>query len=376
MAKLERQRHTAKVGFPVACIGITPSNQVVLGGGGGPGRSGVQNKLAVYSIGDAGLQQQSELVLKSDEDAPTCLAVHPKEGALVASINGTSSDIQAGSSRNLRVFALAKGRIRAGKATKTICSSDQMDYQKCIRFSSAGSMVAGGATDGTLSVVKYPSLKPVSAFVGAADEINDVDFGEQDRWLAAATDAEIKVLLVADSSTVKSIRDPRTASGERAVFRFARFGTGKADVLFTVLNTRSRKSCYVVQWDTKTWARIGTRRVAHSAATTFAMSHGGDLLAVATASLQICVCDARTLKVLLRIPAAHSFAITALAFDKDDRRLVSASADETCQAIVLPEAWPTAVDRLAGYARDHSQLLAVLLAALLAVLVALFTVHT
>ncbi|KAJ2847895.1 hypothetical protein IWW36_003617 [Coemansia brasiliensis] len=338
MAKLER--YTSKVGFPVACIGITPSNDVMLGGGGGPGRSGVQNKLAIYSMSDStkSLQQKCELVLKSDEDAPTCLAMHPKEKALVASINGSSEDIQKGSNKNFRVFTLTKSRIKTGKTTKSICSSDQIDYQKCIRFSNTGDMVAGGATDGTLSVIKYPSLKPVSPFIDATDEINDVDFGAQDRWLAVATDSEIKVLLVADSSSIKSIRDPHTVSGERAAFRFARFGISslpeskaQTDALYTVLNTRSRKSCYIVQWDTQTWSRISTRFIAHSAATTFAMSNKGDLLALATASLQICICDARTLKVLLRISAAHSFAITALTFDKDDKRLISASADETCQ---------------------------------------------
>ncbi|KAJ2453365.1 hypothetical protein EV183_002320 [Coemansia sp. RSA 2336] len=371
MAKLER--YTSKVGFPVACIGVTSSNQVMLGGGGGPGRSGVQNKLVVYSMSDSGLQQQSELVLNSDEDAPTCLAIHPKEKAVVASINGTGEDIQKGSNRNLRQFTLTKSRIRAGKTTKTICSSDQLDYQKCVRFSSSGSMVAGGATDGTLAVLKYPSLKPVTSFIDAADEVNDVDFGEKDKWLVAATDSEIKVLLAADSSTVKSIRDPHTVSGERAVFRFARFGAKTPNVLFTVLNTRSRKSCYIVQWNTQTWSRVSTRSIAHSAATTFAMSHKGDLLALATASLQICICDAHTLKVLLRVPAAHSFAITALAFDKDDKRLISASADETCQVIVLPETWPTAIDRLSAYAQDHIRILAVILIGILAILIALFT---
>lgn len=36
------------VGIPVFGVAFTASNQLVIGGGGGPGRSGVQNKLVTY----------------------------------------------------------------------------------------------------------------------------------------------------------------------------------------------------------------------------------------------------------------------------------------------------------------------------------------
>ncbi|PIA16740.1 WD40 repeat-like protein [Coemansia reversa NRRL 1564] len=377
------ERTSLEVGIPISCIGVTQSNDVVFGGGGGPGRSGVQNKLAVYRIDDKNeLVKANELVLSSDEDAPTCLAIHPKENALVCSVNASKEQIKKGENNNCRLYALDKdSSVKPGNTAMTICSSTDMDYQRCIAFSPSGKLIAGGATNGTLAVVENPSLCRAFPYVEATDEINDVDFNESSAWLVAATDAELKVLSTKDGSLVKSIEDPHTSSGARAVFRFARFGRGKgtlrtgsqvkrSSLLYTVLNTRSRKGAYIVQWDTDKWTRTATRFAAHSPITTFALSYNGELLAFATASLQIAICDAHSLKVLMRIKDAHTFAITALAFDKENRRLISGSADESCRVFVLPDTWPTPADIAVAFAKDHIQIIAMVLALLIAIVAA------
>ncbi|KAJ2048203.1 hypothetical protein H4S04_003976 [Coemansia sp. S16] len=378
------KRLTTEVGFPISCIGVTLGNEVVLGGGGGPGRSGVKNKLAVYSIDSAGLELKkvSEAILSSEEDAPTCLAVHPNEKIVVSSINTCKDAIQKGNNSNCRVFELSKKSIKAtGKAAKTICSTSDYDYQKCIAIDALGKLVAGGSTDGTLAVVQYPSLRQAFPYVEAAGEVNDVDFNASGKWLAVVTDSELKVVSTKDGSLVQNIDGPHTASGQPAVFRFAKFGAGNKsklksgtelkNVLYTVLNTKSRKLAYIAMWDTKKWSRIATRPVCQSAITTFALSPSGKLLAVATASLQIAICDAHTLKVLMRIPAAHSFAITALAFDRDDKHLISGSADETCQVLKLPETWPNAFDNVADLVMANLQAVIITIVLLIAILVAL-----
>ncbi|KAJ2701345.1 hypothetical protein H4218_001505 [Coemansia sp. IMI 209128] len=378
------KRLTTEVGFPISCIGITLGNEVVLGGGGGPGGSGIQNKLAIYSIDSAGLKLKrvSEAILSSDEDAPTCLAVHPTDSVVVSSINTCKDAMQKGNNSNCRVFELSKKSVKArGKAAKTICSTSDYDYQKCIAIDALGKLVAGGSTDGTLAVVQYPSLRQAFPYVEAAGEVNDVDFNASGKWLAVATDNELKVISTKDGSLVQNIDGPRTASGQPAVFRFAKFGTNSESkvkggieaksVLYTVLNTKSRKLAYIAMWDTKQWTRIATRPVCQSAITTFALSPSGRLLAVATASLQIAICDAYTLKVLLRVPAAHSFAITALAFDRDDKHLISGSADETCQVLRLPETWPTALDSVVDLVMANLRAVTILIVLLIAILVAL-----
>ncbi|KAJ2898566.1 hypothetical protein IWW38_001346 [Coemansia aciculifera] len=324
----------------------------------------------------------SETILSSEEDAPTCLAVHPKEKAVVSSINSSKDAMQKGNNSNCRVFELSKKNIKAGgKTAKTICSTSDFDYQKCIAIDPLGKLIAGGSTDGTLAVVQYPSLRQAFPYVDTADEVNDVDFNSSGKWLAVATDRELKVISTKDGSPVQTIDEPHTASGQAAVFRFAKFGANNRDklksgielnnVLYTVLNTKSRKLAYIAMWDTKKWTRIATRPVCQSAVTTFALSPSGRLLAVATASLQIAICDARTLKVLLRLPAAHSFAITALAFDRDDKHLISGSADETCQVFKVPETWPTALDGVVDLVMTNFQAVTVAVVLLLAILFAL-----
>ncbi|KAJ2776147.1 hypothetical protein H4R18_005820 [Coemansia javaensis] len=375
----ELERHSLDVGFPIACIGVAPGGEVVLGGGGGLGRSGVQNKLAVYAVGGkkaAGLRLVSEAVLSSDEDAPTCLAVHPRERALVCSVNRDRQRIARGANTNWRLFTLQKRAVKAGATARSICSTSDDDYQRCVAFSPSGALVAGGATDGTLAVAHYPSLRPAFPFVGADGEINDVAFDASSAWVAAATDSELRILSAADASLVKAIDDPHMRGGGAAAFRFARFGPATDSdphgALYTVLNVRARgKGAYIVQWDTASWTRSHTCYTGGSPITAFALSRSGRLLAFATASLQIGICDARSLRVLARIRAAHSFAITALAFDHADRHLISGSADQTCNAFVLPAAWPTPAARVLSIARAHAQAIAVALVLLIAIVLAL-----
>ncbi|KAJ2659616.1 hypothetical protein IW148_004145 [Coemansia sp. RSA 1199] len=363
-------RYTVNVGFPVGCIGVTHANKIVLGGGGGPSRSGVQNKLSIYSIDDSTstLNLNAELVLSSDEDAPTCLAMHPKDKLFVCSINTSMAEIKQGKNQNCRLFSYTKTKITMGKQAKCMGSTRDVDYQKCIAMSASGKLVVGGATDGTLSVVRVPTLKPVFPFIDARDEINDVGFSNDDKWLVAATDSELRVLSTTDAELVRRIDDPRISGGERAVFRFARFG--QTNTLYTVLNTRARNCAYIVVWDTNKWVRTATRRVSSSPITTFALGPHG-LLAFATASLHVVVCDAKSLRVLMRVPAAHSFAITALAFDRDGKHLVSASADQTCQVYVLPDVWPTPLQTAVAVVRGHAQVIAIVFVLVLAILLAL-----
>ncbi|KAJ1884738.1 hypothetical protein LPJ66_010461 [Kickxella alabastrina] len=382
-SKLEQ--FTSEVGFPIGCIGITQNNEVVLGGGGGAGRSGVKNKLAVYTIEKTGLKSVSELVLSSSEDAPTSLALHPKEKVLATSINASKAQIEKGENNNCRLFELKKKSIKAGKSTQSVCSTSDYDYQRCSAFDPSGKLLAGGSTNGTLSVIQYPQLVPAFPFIEASDEINDVDFNLSGKWLAVTTDKELKVISAKDGSVVQTIDNPHTAKGTSAVFRFAKFGRSKGskeftalqtrielkDVLYTVLNTRSRKQAYIAMWDTNKWERLVTRPVCNSAITTFALSKSGRLLAFATASLQICICDAHTLRVLMRIHNAHGFAITVLAFDAEEKCLISGSADETCQVIVIPDKWPSATDAVVQFAVANLQAIIVVLVLMLGVLVSL-----
>ncbi|KAJ1823112.1 hypothetical protein LPJ56_000448 [Coemansia sp. RSA 2599] len=385
--KLERL--TSEVGFPIACIGITKDNEIVLGGGGGAGRSG-----AVFTIESHNLKSANELVLSSDEDAPTCLAIHPTERALVSSINASKEAIKKGENKNSRVFELKKKGIKAGKSTMTVCSTSDFDYQRCVGFDPTGRLFAGGSTNGTLAVIQYPQLTPAFPFIEASGEINDVGFNYSGKWLAVATNDELKIVQAKTGKLVQTIDNPHTTSGAKAVFRFARFGQGKEplksfpqyqqqdaktdtgiemkDVLYTVMNTKSRKQAYVALWDTRAWRRIATRPVCNSAITTFALSESGRLFAFATASLSIVVCDAHSLRVLLRIPAAHGFAITALAFDKEEEYLISGSADETCTVTRLPDRWPTAFDGVVEFTIANLQTIILLLVVVLAVLAALW----
>lgn len=95
------------VGIPVYGLAFTSSNQLLLGGGGGAGRTGVKNKLVkfwqlVYVVSGYSLvflisqisykveprrkdiEEEAVYEVPDGEDAPMCLDIHP-----IASIHAT-----------------------------------------------------------------------------------------------------------------------------------------------------------------------------------------------------------------------------------------------------------------------------------------------
>lgn len=104
-----RANHTshALASFPVYSLGFVGDDKVVLGGGGGAGRSGIKNKLVgfrasrvslsspirnlfqrLYDISAKNLELLDELELDPDEDAPMTMAVNAQVRALSPSKAG------------------------------------------------------------------------------------------------------------------------------------------------------------------------------------------------------------------------------------------------------------------------------------------------
>ncbi|KAF2204805.1 hypothetical protein GQ43DRAFT_453529 [Delitschia confertaspora ATCC 74209] len=81
---------------------------LVVGGGGGPGRSGVGNKITVFDVSSraADLVSSAELELSRDEDSVTCLAnLATKDGLILyAGINSSENDCLADKNQHFRSF--------------------------------------------------------------------------------------------------------------------------------------------------------------------------------------------------------------------------------------------------------------------------------
>lgn len=69
--------HKTTVGWPVYSLTFTPSDQLLIGGGGGSTKAGLKNTAGLFSISKLRMEQISEHLFGSDEDGCMCLAVHP-----------------------------------------------------------------------------------------------------------------------------------------------------------------------------------------------------------------------------------------------------------------------------------------------------------
>ncbi|PVZ97027.1 hypothetical protein BB558_007040 [Smittium angustum] len=324
----EISRIATNIGFPISCIAITENDEIIIGGGGGPGRSGVKNKIIIGKINPEKLKLsiKAEHEFGNDEDAPTCIALHPRERNLVAGVNCKRDEILNGENKSVRVFEIQKKKFIQKNSVKINDSIKIEDYLFLTRKDLF--CVVDLVTERCLN---FPSLTKRIPTQKANQEVVGADINLNSKLIAIVTASELRVINSNTGDLVQTVSDPHVASGEGAMFRALKFGNTRktSHLLYTVLNMKSRKGAYIAVWNMDTWKRTITKQVSKSPVTSFCISFDKNLVAVANSTNEIIILDLSTLKIVLSIPNAHTFAITSLSFNKSSNYLVSGSADET-----------------------------------------------
>jgi len=367
-------------GFPVYSIGFPEDDKVVLGGGGGAGRSGIKNKLRLYNIDSKTLDLLDELELDPNEDAPMTMAVNRSTSEFVCGINSSLEKRKAGDNQNCRVYSLKDNKIgkKQTTSTLTILDEDADDYQKVTAFSPAKDALAVGSTNSQVAFLSYPSLKPLSSSFSLpkeGGEIFDVDFYNNSAVVCGSKAIYFVTLPAGSQTTDKSKNEGSStkeasggaltisntitvpnlsglANGTTSTFRSARV-VGKNDAsvaLFTVVNTipprsargGSRKAFVCVYNEVKgaegktEWQLGKTRSASNKAVTVFDVNATGTLLAYGSSDLSVGILDAKTLAPLVSILNAHEFPPTVLRFNPSSTLLVSGSADNSVRIVEVP----------------------------------------
>ncbi|KAF9907341.1 hypothetical protein BX616_000458 [Lobosporangium transversale] len=332
------------VGIPIFCVGFTHDDNLILAGGGGSGRSGVQNKITIYKIDKdkKTLSTLIERVLSRDEDAPMSLSVHPTEPVMAFGINSAINRIEAGENENCRVFQYSDERIEPVHNKGTLSSKDPEVYQKVTRFSNDGLLLATGGTDGVVALLKYPTLNPalpITQFKG--HEIMDLDFSADGKHIAVVSAQNLWIISTAKGRVLEAITNPVLNKKKPFVFRTCRFGRGAfSNVLYTVVNGDNKQKPFVCMWDASNWTRIRTLTIGSRPITACTISPDGKLIAFGSSDMSIRVCSAKSLQVLMTVPKTHAFSVTSMAFNSDASLLVSGSVDAACHVIPIPKTFP------------------------------------
>lgn len=100
------------LGFPVYSVRFLPnSSQILVGGGGGPTKTGVKNLVGLYEIDSNGkLNELSEFLFSNQEDGCMSLCLHPKEKIFIAGVNSPQKEVDAGNNLNARIFLIVKSK--------------------------------------------------------------------------------------------------------------------------------------------------------------------------------------------------------------------------------------------------------------------------
>jgi len=361
----------ANVGIPIFALGFTATDQLVVGGGGGSGRTGVTNKITTYKVDTKRkeFREDAEFELGPDEDAPMCLDVHPHKNTCAVGVNGTDKSIESGESKNCRVFDIESDSITHIESIRTMKSKNVDDHQKVCRFSKDGQFLATGTTDGILTLLKFPSLEPaIPAITFENEEILDIDIDFDNEKLVVVTAGLLRLISLRGKATGKELQTIQANSLDKKVkseFRAVRYGNGvSSDHAFAVLNSKARNKGTVIKFNAHTLEIVKTKKISNKPLTAFSVSKDGSIGAYASADLSIGVFDTINLQKLLHIKEAHSFSITGLAINHDRSLLVSASAENKCRAVVLPKVYES-------MALEINPLLTVLIALVLVVFILL-----
>ncbi|KAL9712802.1 hypothetical protein Ac2012v2_004039 [Leucoagaricus gongylophorus] len=379
-----RPRHTqhSLPGFPIYSAAFIAPDKIVVGGGGGSSKSGIENKLRLYSIGpDRSVILENEIEV---EDAPTSMAVDlkastghfkcrdntnlPKSNKVICGINSPLEKIKQGENVNCRMFGLNDDVFHRDISINTL-PPDEDDYQKVTVLSPDRNLVAVAGCH-SLSLLSFPNLEPAASPVQLEKEIYDATFSSTGETFVVATTHNLhvystKMLAMSTSprkgknknssvteetgslELLQTVDLPDSIGGPGAcTFRSVRYHPCNDDVVYTVINAsppreRGRKTParrgYILKWNSQTWTVDKHKKVGDKGLTAFDISSDGRFLGYGSSDLSIGILDPKTLTPLCTVLKAHEFPPTAVKFDPTTKLIVSGSADSTLRIVAIPE---------------------------------------
>lgn len=216
--------------YPVYSCDFDPQDpsQLVVGGGGGAGRSGVGNKISLLDTSfEEEIQCISEIELSRDEDSVTTLAVGLRKGRttlVYAGINSSPDNIQKGKNEHFRVFGIdppPRSKSDAGpKITELsrsilFTSNDADTYQRVLRLAPSysgnhqvGAVATGLAKAAEITVFNASTTAGVgpkpSGKLELTKEAMDLDIiqVDEEKWqLAYCEDYDLHLMDITKGTT-------------------------------------------------------------------------------------------------------------------------------------------------------------------------------
>lgn len=326
---------TANADTPLYLAQFINEHQVVVGGGGGVGKHGVVNKLAMLDVQASELAPIGEFKFPEGADCPTSAAW---DGVLVV---GCNVPAERGIDR-LHVFTTQSGLVEAG-AMRTFVNDDVTVFQKSV--SASGGRVAVAASDESkVYVASLPAVAQPPRIDSGEESKSEEDADKADAQpaesnpepnaflesLPATIDAPSAVLAVVLTPRALCVLTAdklliRTASGTHEVEsgreKWARMAYDSDEDQLAVVGNEALSVVPLNSCKVEARGKIGALK----AATALAAARG--YVAAANAQGDIYVYEERTAGIVCKFLKTHTLPVTALAFSPNGSVLVSTSMD-------------------------------------------------
>lgn len=220
---------SCRVSYPLYACDFDPqdANRLVVGGGGGPGRSGVSNKISVLDASHQDvLSVVSEVDLSRDEDSVSSLAVGPRRRNSIlvfTGINSSPADVAKGKNEHFRVFSVdqpsktkATPKIAELSRSSLFTTQGGETYQRLLRISPAypdrpqlGVVATGFAKQPQIAIFDIPAGGAAPKPRGVLEiekEATDLDLIQtgDDQWqLVYCDDFEVHTVNISKTGTSK-----------------------------------------------------------------------------------------------------------------------------------------------------------------------------
>nr|SVE93679.1 EOG090X07XQ [Scapholeberis mucronata] len=358
----------AQVNFPLYAVEMLTERHFVVGGGGGEAKTGVRNGFTTFQlsfngqhcvateVGDhntgrfavmncscyedvkakklyvvAGLDDTSQLYFmnkkfemarsysysdQNENDNTPDNSMRNRKERQNSSLDSSQSP------ESLRKDLLSQRRLRMLAVPMNCVKTDQSpteSFQKVVRISSNGKLMATGGCDGYVRLWQFPSLKPLRDIRAHNKEVDDVDFSPDCQKIVSVSKDGCAFVWSKDGNRVSQL-EWSTPQNAKYLFKRCRFGLGEnggRPRLFTIVNPvgNSKLPSFLQLWDTSSFLLIKSVAYNSSPLSALASSPCGKFVAVGSMSGgAVNIFTSFNLQLIKSVKEAHTNFITGLCF--------------------------------------------------------------
>ncbi|KAK7362559.1 hypothetical protein VNO77_04675 [Canavalia gladiata] len=315
-----------------ATAGVAGGNYLVFAGGGGAGRSGIPNAVALahFDVASNNLSDQPVCKVGTDSELPYRMALHPKGDGLICAMETPKIcrwfDWDENKSSEIHKLGLKLSK-------KVLSQLEDVGQQLALAFNNDGTALAAGGEDGNLRVFKWPSMEIILNESNAHSSLKDLHFSSDGKLLVSlGSGGPCRVWDVSSSIVLASL-----SNENREIFSSCRFSQINDGTQILYIAAMTDKGGSILTWNTQTWERMASKYIIRDAISALNVSADGKFLACGTPSGDIVIVNSTNMQIQTTIKKAHLGIVTALAFSPDSRALASVSMDSSARVTIIEE---------------------------------------